>query len=232
MDYEKKARKINKITRTIRHLTGWALALAILFMGSVVYDIYTLTAEGLNDGEFPGFEELLSVNPDTVAWIEMDGTHIKHPVVQGKDNFEYLNKSFDGEFYQGGSIFLDSKNKKDLSDEYIIIHGHHMSRGAMFSDVSLYLEKNFFDSNKTGRLITPAATYELTVVGSSIEDAYDGRLYYVGEKAGRPTDLIDSCPLKRSEEFRKEDKLVMLSTCAGDMTTKRAIVFCRARKAD
>jgi sortase B len=229
MNYRKKAAQLNTATGIVRRFAGVLLALALIFVASTIYDMLAFTGAGLSGG-FPGFEALLKENPDTVAWIRMDGTHIDHPVVQGKDNFTYVNKGFDGKYYQGGAIFLDAGNNKDFSDEYIIIHGHHMDRGAMFSDVASYTEKDFFDDNKTGDLITPDAMYQLYVVGVKMADAYEGELYYVAPDVKKPLHLMEDCLYKRDVEFDEDDKLVLLSTCAGDMTTSRVVVFCRARK--
>lgn len=232
MDYEKRTEKLNIATGILKRATIFILALAFLFVASTVYDMFAFTGQGLGGEAFPGFDELFKRNPDTVAWIKMDGTHINHPVVQAKDNFEYINKSFDGEFYQGGAIFLDCDNAKDFSERYVIIHGHHMSRGAMFSDMAAYLDESFFEDNKTGELVTPNALYALTVCGVKTADAYEGELYYVGPEAGRPLHLMDDCMYKRDVPFNEDDKLVMLSTCAGDMTSKRVVLFCRAQKLD
>lgn len=40
------------------------------------------------------FERLHKINPDIVAWIEVPGTNIDYPVVQGKDNEEYMHHTF------------------------------------------------------------------------------------------------------------------------------------------
>ena len=231
MDYEKKLKRITAATKALHRMIGAVLLLALVFVGSTVYDMYAFTEAGRGTS-FPGFKDLLSQNKDTVAWLKMDGTHIDHPVVQGKDNFEYINKGFDGKFYQGGSIFLDEGNAKDFTDQYIIIHGHHMARGAMFGDVAAYLDKTFFEDNTSGQLITPGAVYELTVCGAGIADAYDGAVYYTAPEVKVQLKFLDKCTLKRKVDFKNGDKLVMLSTCAGDMTTKRAVVFCRARMED
>lgn len=213
----------------LRRIEIMLLALAMLFTAGAIWDMHAFTAAGLGSGHFPGFDELHKRNPDICAWIIMDGTHINHPVVQGEDNFEYLSKDPDGEFYQGGSIFLDADNARDFSDSYIIIHGHHMARGAMFSDVTDYLDGTFFTEHTSGELITPGGAYELRVAGAKVVDAYEGEFYYTGDDAGRPLHLMSDCTQRRDVEFSEEDKLVVLSTCAGDMSTKRAVVFCRAR---
>ena len=220
---------IGMMRSILRRLEVMLLVLALLFAAVCAWDLYTFTASGLRSGGFPGFEALLDRNKDIAGWIRMDGTHIDHPVLHGEDNFEYLSKDPDGNYYQGGSIFLDAGNDQDFSDQYIIIHGHNMVRGAMFSDVAEYLKQDFFDEHMKGELITPAGVYELTAAGSAEVDAYDGEVYCTGEGAGRPLQLLDRCSHRRDTEFSDNDKLVMLSTCAGDMTSRRAVLFCRAR---
>lgn len=208
-----------------------ALMMIILLMitACMILEMVDAQAAGLIPGGFCGFDELKERNPDVVAWIRMDGTGIDHPVVQGRDNFEYLSRDIDGKYFQGGCIFLDCKNSADLSDRYLIIHGHHMSGGAMFSDVASYTERDFFENNTNGELITPEGVYELSVAAAGIVDAYEGSLYYTGPDAEPPFDYMDECILRRETEFLSSDKLVLLSTCAGDMTNNRAVVFCRAR---
>ena len=46
----------------------------------------------------PSFVELLQINPDVVAWVTLEGTQIDHPIVQGEDNLEYLNKDVYGDY--------------------------------------------------------------------------------------------------------------------------------------
>lgn len=42
------------------------------------------------------FAVLDSQNPDVVAWIQIPGTQINYPVVQGKDNDYYLHRDLNG----------------------------------------------------------------------------------------------------------------------------------------
>lgn len=48
------------------------------------------------ENDVQSFAELKEINPDVVGWIEMLDTNINYPVVQGKDNTEYLNKDIFG----------------------------------------------------------------------------------------------------------------------------------------
>ncbi len=53
------------------------------------------------------YNGLMRVNPNFKCWIEIPGTTISYPVVQGPDNNYYLRKTFSGQYNVGGVIFFD-----------------------------------------------------------------------------------------------------------------------------
>ena len=57
----------------------------------ISYDLlqYRPKAQEKDDTGDNGFEDLQKINPDTVGWIEMIGTNINYPIVQGNDNLEH-----------------------------------------------------------------------------------------------------------------------------------------------
>ena len=103
----------------------------------ISYDLlqYRPKAQEKDDTGDNGFEDLQKINPDTVGWIEMIGTNINYPVVQGNDNLEYINKDIFGYSTASGSIYLAAENNLDFSDWYNLLYGHHMNSGAMFGDI-------------------------------------------------------------------------------------------------
>ena len=52
-------------------------------------------------------QELQKENPDVVGWIEIEGTNINYPVLQGTDNSYYMTHNYKKEEAKDGSIFLD-----------------------------------------------------------------------------------------------------------------------------
>lgn len=118
------------------------------------------TKEGL-DGEEVGFlvdfESLQRENPDCIGWIYFPNLDISYPVMQGKDNNEYLRKTFSGEAASAGSIFIDSTNAADFSDKNTLVYGHNMKNESMFGLLKKYEEEDFFQNNSGFYICTPDA---------------------------------------------------------------------------
>ena len=215
--------------RNINRRVDRALLCILLLVTGIVcsalLDNLVFLERGIHGVRYHDFNTLLQINPDTVAWLMVDGTKIDHPVVQGRDNFEYLDLAFTGEYYSGGSLFLDCENRKDFSDSYNMIHGHNMAGGAMFGDLELFTEEGFFRSHSSGRLMTPSWDYDLRILAAGRFDAYDGTVYAAG--GGIPKKVIrDRCVHTRKNELKKEQKVLALSTCSGAMNNERIVVFC------
>lgn len=93
------------------------------------------------------FAVLDSQNPDVVAWIQIPGTQINYPVVQGKDNDYYLHRDLNGQKSTAGTIFLDYADRADFSSLHNVLYGHYMKNGSMFKDISRYKDQGYFDQH-------------------------------------------------------------------------------------
>ena len=177
-------------------------------------------------------QELMAINPDTRAWITLDGTHIDYPMVQGKDDMEYVNKDVTCEFSLSGSIFLSAKNKADFSDPYMLTYGHHMDNGGMYGDVMKFIEKDYFDKHLTGHLFLPDGRARKLDVFAVIEcDAYDQMIYRTDNKKGNVMELVEYLK-NHATNFRdigmkESDQIMALSTCVSLETNGRAVVMVR-----
>ena len=89
------------------------------------------------------FDGLRAMNGDIVAWIQIPGIGVDSPVVQGKDNEHYLHYTFDRNANKAGSIFLDYRNRADFTDRKVILYGHNMKDGSMFSNLKKYQDAGF-----------------------------------------------------------------------------------------
>lgn len=117
------------------------------------------------------------MNPDVCGWLTLDHTKIDYPVVQGTDNFEYLEKDVLGNPSVAGSIFLDAKSDRNFHDFYTVIMGHHMQGRKMFGDIDLYTDASFFEKNTTGTLYVEGRILKLETVAILKADAYDKYVY-------------------------------------------------------
>ena len=154
-------------------------------------------------------QELMAINPDTRAWITLDGTHIDYPMVQGKDDMEYVNKDVTCEFSLSGSIFLSAKNKADFSDPYMLTYGHHMDNGGMYGDVMEFIKKDYFDKHLTGHLFLPEGRARKLDVLEMVE--------YLKSHATNFRDI----------GMKESDQIMALSTCVSLETNGRAVVMVR-----
>ena len=211
-----------------------ALVTIIAFSGYSLWDDYRVlnADDGLQKPtSSESFAALRAINPDVIAWLTVDNTNIDYPVVQGEDNFEYLNKDARGDDAVAGSIFLDAACDPQFHEPYEVIMGHHMQYGKMFGDLDKFLDQRFFDENRSASIMLPDRTLDLDIVAVLTADAYDGIIFgtpacqermdrlvsYVGEQAVH----------QRPGEYSPSDQLVALSTCASSGATARTVLICR-----
>lgn len=217
------------------------IAIAILLLGSyAIYDNFIAERSAFSqellkykpiDGT-KSLEELNKINPDVFGWLTVKKTHIDYPVVQGMDNLEYLNQDAFRKFALAGSIFLDSKNSKKLTDKYNILYGHHMSNGAMFGDVVKFVDKKYFDKRKTGTLTLLKEKYNIEFFACVKTPASDGIIYnsevYTNQEISRLIEHIrDRASQYRNINISDEDKIIALSTCSEAETNGRVVLFGR-----
>lgn len=149
--------------------------------------------------------------PNAIAWIEIPNTSINYPIMQGKDNLEYLNKDCFGKYSLSGSIFLDFKNSKDFSDDYNLIYGHHMSGGRMFGELDKFLDTSFLEEHKVGYLLTRDKVYKVDFTNCFETSAYDNEVFSLDiDNSGR--------------KFYGGKKMISLTTCKTATDTNRTVL--------
>lgn len=173
-------------------------------------------------------EILREISENAIAWITVDDTKIDYPVMQGADNKEYLNKDPFGKYTLSGSIFLDYRNSRDFSDSYSLLYGHHMEYGTMFGALDNFKKREYFDSHRTGQLITVGGKlYKIRFFAATMAQATD-QLVFRPEDA-TPDALIEelskSAIIYEPPETEGDLKLIALSTCQSADTIDRMVVF-------
>lgn len=178
------------------------------------------------------FTALKSDNPDVAGWIRIPGTSVDYPVMTNPESDYYLHRNMNGAYSMPGAIFADHQNSNALSENHIVIYGHHMITPTMFHDVANYKNKDFFEAHRVVYFETPETTYVLRPIAmyevepteyetrKVIFDSSQDFQAYFDERLQR-SDYISYDDYKRSTA----DKLVTLITC-NDTGKRRQVVEC------
>jgi sortase B len=163
---------------------------------------------------------LRELNSDIVGWIRIPGTDIDYPILQGGDNEHYLSRNYLGEFATAGSIFLDYRN--DFSDDFIVVYGHRMSYGGMFTDIIKFQDRNFFDEHDEAEIFMGEQKVILRVVAFGIIRADNHAIYDLGSSAAE--EMFANATHVRE---REKGRYVLLSTCDAHQKSMRDVIMAR-----
>ena len=180
----------------------------------------------VENGEPATLEEAEAVNEDVRAWVTAYNTHIDYPVAQGEDDLEYVNKDFYGKNTPTGSIYLATENNPGFEDPYNLLYGHHVDNGAMFGDVTNFVEQSYLDSHTKGILVTEKQVYDIEFFATIKTDAYDSTVY-------NPSNIFDAKDIAdyayskavARRGVRNIQKVIALSTCDDYKTNGRTVLF-------
>lgn len=100
-------------------------------------------------------EELAAVNPDIIGWLWLPDTAISYPLLQGKDNQEYLNTSYNRDRLSSGSIFADFRSPSGLSGDNTVVYGHNMKNGEMFGSLKEFARPEYLESHSYAYIFLP-----------------------------------------------------------------------------
>lgn len=89
---------------------------------------------------------LFGANGDCIGWICIPNTAVNYPVMYTpKEPQKYLRKNFEGEYSASGVPFLDGNSTPECDN--LIIYGHNMKNGTMFSDITQYRDKAYCEEH-------------------------------------------------------------------------------------
>lgn len=201
------------------------------------------------EGMIAGFEPLYSENRDTVAWLRITGTNVDHVVLQTDNHDDYLRTTFHGDYYVGGSIFMDYRNEvrlggPDTLAKNTILYGHYLkTQRGMFSDLDQYMDVEYYKEHPVIELSTLYGNYKWKIIGAfiaAVDEKDDNALFYYWND-----NFSDECTLgfanevafrsyfqNPSVDVRPTDKFLTLSTCShaldvGGMVNARFVVVAR-----
>ncbi len=122
-------------------------------------------------------EELKKENQDIVGWLEIEGTNISYPVLQGTDNQYYMKHTYKKEDSKDGSIFLDKSYDWNIPSSNLLLYGHNNKNGTMFQDLLKYKEESFYKEHPTIRFTTIDEDCQYEIIS-----AFLSRVYYQDEQ--------------------------------------------------
>ena len=148
---------------------------------------------------------VLEQNADCIGWIFIDGTNINYPVMHTPDNPQkYLRLSFEKKYSQSGVPFLDGRCS--LQDGNLIIYGHNMKNGTMFSDLKKYLDTVYREAHKTIEFQTAEGVFLFEVTDVIRTNISDERYNQINSTDGRT---------------------IALSTCYGSAKSDRLLIIAK-----
>lgn len=174
------------------------------------------------------YTQLLQTNQEVIGWIQIDHTTINYPILQHSDNAYYLTKDIKHQDSVYGSIFLDYRNNKQLSDKNSLIYGHNMRDHSMFNQLLSFKEQDFFEANKYIYLSTlyEESTWEIFSV--YIVDANKETVSVDYEADEVFEAYLEACATrslyKRDVALSKDDQIITLVTCSYELENARTIV--------
>lgn len=193
----------------------------------------------LQDISSDNIRTLYEKNNDLIGWIKIDNTRINYPVMQSKDNSNYyLNHSFYKSISSHGVPYVDSKCDLSLPSDNIIIYGHHLRSGSMFSDLMKFEKKSFFDKNKSIRFNTLdengtyriIAVFKTSVNNNSTKD-FSYYSFVNADNENEFNDFVIQCKRKSlydtGSTAKYGDKLITLSTCEYSQKNGRMVIVAK-----
>ena len=174
-----------------------------------------------DDAKIPDIVLLREINPDTIGYLTLNGTDIKYPVVQAKDNDYYLSHNLKKNNNRAGWIFADYRNKFDGTDKNIVIYGHNMKNGSMFSSLKNVLTNKWqeqkenmyinFNTENADSIYKVFSVYTIEAEDYYATTAFNDKSFQ---------SFVDKIKARSNKNFnvdvKSKDQILTLSTCADD----------------
>ena len=122
-------------------------------------------------------QSLKTENPDIVGWLEIKGTNVSYPVLQGSDNEFYITHNYKKEKSKNGSIFLSKDYDWNIPSTNLLIYGHNMQNGTMFEELLKYADYNFYVQHPIINFTTVDEDAEYEIIS-----VFKSRVYYKSEQ--------------------------------------------------
>lgn len=168
------------------------------------------------------FNELKSINSNTIGWIKVNGTNINYPFVQATDNKYYLTHSFDKSYNGAGWVFLDYRNNINNLSKNTIIYAHGRFDTTMFGSLKNILNTGWL--NNTNNYVVKLSTeyentlwqvfsvYHIPTTSDYIKTEFNSNDEFINWT----NILINRSAYNFNTNINENDNILTLSTCYND----------------
>ena len=179
---------------------------------------------------------LMSQNADCIGWITIDDTAVDYPVMHTPDwPQKYLRMNFYQQYSDSGVPFLDYRCT--VESDNLIIFGHNMRNGTMFSSLREYLNDGRLSSNPTILLETEDGAHEFTIFAVACVDKLDSWYSFIDAESEDAFNeavqrVIQNAYYTNGDAPVYGDRLLTLSTCYGSTRSSRLIIIAKEENAN
>ena len=174
-------------------------------------------------------ESLLAINPEGIGFLYIPSLDLRLPMAQTTDNDYYLTHTFDRTYNTNGCLFLDSRIKGGIDASHLIIHGHCLNSGAMFSHLFKYKSYWFWatEGNDVFYIYTGNVLREYRIftvyVSDPISDTYTYNFPNLEQLREYAASMQSKSLYNTGVDISNATQICTFSTCTNN-TTQRLIV--------
>ena len=181
------------------------------------------------------YASVLAQNEDFVGWIKIPDTRIDYPVVQTPHSPNYyLRRGFDKKYSYYGVPYAAEHCDVYTSDN-VVIYGHNMNNGSMFSDLEKYRSQSFYEGHRyiTFDTLEEFGTYEIIAVFQTAAGAKNEFKYFIFDdgNAEEFNAYVKECKARSlysiDASAQDGDRLITLSTCEYTRENGRLVVVAK-----
>ena len=176
------------------------------------------------------YKKVYEKNNDLVGWIKIKDTNIDYPVMQTKDDYSYyLKRNFNKKSSIYGTPFVGDGCGINPNSDNVIIYGHNMKNGTMFGQLKNFSkDDSAYNKSKYFWIFTPEKTYRYEII-SAYTTAVNSDTYTLFKGPGQEfvdymNKIVSYSDVKTTPgELGVDDKIVTLSTCTGNESTRYVV---------
>ncbi|MCL1951344.1 MAG: class B sortase [Oscillospiraceae bacterium] len=185
-------------------------------------------------------EQLKARNSDYIGWLKAPGGSVDMAVVKTANNDYYLKRDFDRKPSKYGNPYADYRVSLDPLSTNIIIYGHHMKNGTIFTYLTRYKQASVVKSSPiitmemaTGETYRYKIVSVLAINGKAEDD--NGYMFAVNTPdfsgpesfEGYVRQIKERSYVDTGVDVEWGDKLISLQTCIYDFDYEFLYVIAR-----